>query len=276
LWQNAPLIDEFPAPGTVNAALDAGSISIVERLRNGAALRVAGIPDLPPEASLIDQRINGLNRQLVENMAARWGTSVQYVAGDPMQLIASGQADIAAGIEANWQLTDRLDFSVPYLLHGDRLMVESRDDIASFQDLGGRWIGIMDTDTGAGDRAQAWADSISRTVRLYSTFEQTAADAMLVENNADVVYGNSLKLIQHLEANPNVLTLTERWYSREYFVFAMPANDPEFRLLVDYSIQELVKTAELATLTRPLMPPNSELPDFEVWYGTYPGNLPGF
>jgi ABC-type amino acid transport substrate-binding protein len=126
----------------------------------------------------------------------------------------------------------------------------------------------MGTDTGAQDRAQAWADSVNVRVRFYSTFEQDAARAMLQENNADVIYGDSLKLIQHLIANPNDLKLTDRWYSKNYVGFAVPRNDIDVRLLVDYTLQEMVADGSLQTLLAIVLPPNSEQPSFAVLPGS--------
>ena len=155
-----------------------------------------------------------------------------------------------------------MDFSAPYLLHGDRLMAPAHTQIRGFNDLRGRIIGVVIGDEGARDRAQTWADSINASVRFFQTREDGAALNLLEFNNAHAIYADSLLLVAHLQANPNALRLTERWYSRSYYAFGLPYNDLDFRLLVDYTIQELVRDGTLQRLSGALLL-SDELPDFE-------------
>jgi hypothetical protein len=46
----------------------------------------------------------------------------------------------------------------------------------------------------------------------------------------------------------------------------VPRNDLDFRLLVEYTLQELVKDGTLGTLLHPVMLPD-EIPAFDVWPG---------
>lgn len=233
------------------------------RMLEERVVRVAGLFPPAEGASDADRRLYEVNRQLVEAMAARWGMRVELVeGGDVFELLELGLADMAVGVTLDWNYANRVDFSQPYAFFGDRLMIKARSSVRGFNELRGRWVGIMSNDPGAQERAQAWASSINATVRFYTTTEQGAADAMLRENNADVVYGTSLKLLQHLAANPNELSLTDRWYSRRYLAFAVPRNDIDKRLLIDYTLQELVEEGALNTLIAPLMPPGGEMPQF--------------
>jgi ABC-type amino acid transport substrate-binding protein len=238
---------------------------IMPNLLQNRVLRVAGMVTPPEDASEADKRVYEFNRQLLEQMTRRWGVQIQYVdGGDVFELLELGQADLAINVGLDWAVTNRVDFSQPYMFHGDRLMIKPNSGITGFNELRGKWVAIMHTDTGAQDRAQVWADSINARVRFYSAFEQDAAQAMLVENNADVTYGDSLKLLQHLLANPNNLTLTDRWYSRVYVGFALPRNDIDFRLLVDYTLQEMTADGSLNNLLALVLPPNSDLPKFDI------------
>jgi ABC-type amino acid transport substrate-binding protein len=145
-------------------------------------------------------------------------------------------------------------------------MVPTRSTIEGFNDLRGQWVATMMGDDTARQRVQEWADSINATVNLYDTTERDAALTLLQEANADVVYANNLALIPHLEAYPNDLRLTDRWYSREYFGIAVPRNDIDFRLLVDYTLQELIVDGTLERLSRPLIL-SDDLPTFDIWPG---------
>ena len=267
LWEN--IGDDAPQPSQFPTDVIYPQQYTTPQVLSNGVVRVAGIQDGGADVTESQRRINIINRGLVEAMAQRWGVSVELVSSTPAQasqLVANGQADLAVGVVPNWEQVNLVDFTGEYLLFGDRLMVEDNGTISGFADLRGRWIGIMDTDEGAGDRATAWADSINASVRLYTTREQDASVTMLIENNADVIYGNSLKLLPHLENNVGVLTLTDRWYSRSYLAFAVPRNDLDFRLLVEYTLQELVKDGTLEALSQPLLL-SEEFPQFDIWGG---------
>ncbi|MFN8561094.1 MAG: transporter substrate-binding domain-containing protein [Anaerolineae bacterium] len=161
------------------------------------------------------------------------------------------------------------------MLHGLRLMVRTSDDYGGFSDLRGKTIGIFQSDEGVQDVVKARADQLNAVIDRYFTIlrEQDAAFTLLVENNADVVFGDSLKLIPNVEANPNDLKLTTNadgtaiWYSRTFVGMAVPRNDINFRLLVEYTLQELTRDGSLATMLPPVMNP-LDMPVTEIWSGS--------
>ena len=239
------------------------------RVLDSGILRVAGLVDLPESPSESDIRLDTLNRGLVNEIARRWGVSVEFIASTPemgVDLVKDGQADLIIGIRPHWRFMDSIDYATPYLLHGDRLMAPTRSNIEGFNELRGQWIATMLGDETAQQRAKTWADSINATVNFYQTTEAEAALTILDQDNADVIYANSMSLIPHLEANPNALRLTDRWYSRSYYGIGVPRNDIDFRLLVDYTIQELIIDGTLERLSSSLVL-SDELPTFDVWPG---------
>ncbi len=56
-------------------------------------------------------------------------------------------------------------------------------------------------------------------------------------------------------------------------VMAVPENDIDFRLLVDYTLQEMINDGTLQSLLPPLML-EEDIPAFEIWPGD--GNYFGF
>ena len=185
---------------------------------------------------------------------------------EAIALLARGEVDIVAGMKPDWRLASSLGFSAPYLLHGDRLMTPANSRIQGFNDLRGRIIGLIIGDEGARERAQAWADSINASVRFFQTREDGATLHLLEFNNANAIYADSLLLVSHLQASPNALRLTDRWYSRSYYAFGLPYNDRDFRLLVNYTIQELARDGTLRRLSSALLL-SDDLPDFEITPG---------
>ena len=113
---------------------------------------------------------------------------------------------------------------------------------------------------GARDRANAWASSINVTIRFFETTEERAAITILDDRNADVLYGDSLLLLPIYQFNTGEFQFGERWYTREYLTFAVPRNDIDFKRLVDYTLQEMLRDGTLDTLLVPVLIPDEVAP----------------
>jgi len=283
LGQWANIGTDAPKPALFGNDVPFPQQYIVPRLSAEKILRVAGLPDtIPDTAPDLEKRLATFHKALIEKIASRWGVTVQYVQGDPMQLLQAGMVDLAVGIPLDWNSVGQVDFTQPYLMHGDRLLAMKKDKITGFNDLRGRWVATLDSDAGSKDRAQAWADSIGAHISLFETGEADAPQKVFVDKNADVLYGDSLKLISYVAQNPDLelvvdpVTKLDKWYSQSYMAFAVPRNDMDFRLLVDYTLQDLMQSGDLKTLLQPLTPPNSPVPAFDIWPGknTLGGILP--
>ena len=232
-------------------------------------LRVAGMPELAPDAPASQQRLLAFYQGLLTQFAERWGARLEIVPGDPLSLIESGQADLAVGVNLDWSLSDRVDFSQPFLMHGDRMLIPTNRDISGFNDLRGRWVGVISGDGDSEARAQYWIDSIGARINLFTiNFEGNIPTTMFETQNIDVVFGDSLRLIPHVQTDPGQLELTDRWYTRDYEAFALPRNDIDFRLLVNYTLQAMLRDGTLANLSQPVFPSDSDFPMFDYWPGS--------
>jgi polar amino acid transport system substrate-binding protein len=272
----AGLDEDAPQPYQYPPDLQYPGQYVVPRIQDQSVIRVAGIGTIPDDAPESERRLSALNRALVEAMVSRWGVRAEFIpdsSANAPELVANGQADLAAGIKLEWNWADRVDFTTPYLLHGERLMARVSDDITGFNDLRGKWVAIFASEPGAADRVTSWAQTINTRVDIFTiNREQDAAFHVLVETNADVVFGDSLKLIPHVQANADLLSLTRRgdqenpWYSRSYVGFAVPRNDIDFRLLVEYTLQELALDGTLVSLLHPVIL-LEDIPTYDVWPG---------
>lgn len=246
------------------------------RIQQAGVVRVAGLSDLAPDAPESVRRLDTLNRAMMEALAAKWGVKVEYIpnsAGNAVDLVANGQADLAIGVPLDWAAADKVDLTAPYLLHGERVMAKKDDAYETFVDLRGRIVGVFNSEEGATERVNALAESANAGVRVFVVNQEAeAANVMLSDNNANVVFGNSLKLMAHLQANGDQLRLTRRtpnpdpWYSRVYVGIAVPRNDLDFRLLVEYSLQELARGGQWQSLLSPVLLPE-DVPTFDIWPG---------
>lgn len=259
--------DEAPKPSQFGTDIPLPQLYAAPKIINNGVVRVAGQvnPDglLPWQASIVQ-----VNRSLVEQMASRWGVRVEYVAGDPIQLVETGQADIAVGIAPDWNSAARVDFSQPYVLHGRRILYREGRDDARFGNLRGDIVSTIRGDDGAKDLAEAWARTVNVSLRFFETTDDSITRTLLEDTNANVVFGDSFLLLQDLRANPDDLALGPVWYDRSYLVFATPRNDLDMARLVNYTLQGMSRDRTLATILVPIVPQNEGVPDMGIWIGS--------
>ena len=263
-WEN---IGEAPRPGDFDPAITYPQQYVTPRLLNERVLRVAGISTDPQSLSEMDRRLQDYQRLLLDQFANRWGVRLEFVQGDPIQLLNSGQADMAMGVTPNWSLASQVDFSLPIYLRGDRLMIPTNSRITGFSGLRNEIVAVISDDGNGAERAQATADRLGVRIRLFTTTQRDATSTLLESNNANVVFADSLRLLPHLEANPTLLKISPEWFSRSYGAIALPRNDIDFRLLVDYTLQEIAREGLLQSLLTRVIPPESDPFAFDYWPG---------
>lgn len=262
--------DEAPLPSQFPTDVPLPSVYTATTILNNGVIRVAGVQsseNLPPE----QVAIANVNRALVEQMASRWGVQVQFVDGDPIQLIANGQADMAVGITPDWNVAGRVDFSQPYVQHGRRIMYPEGRSLAQFGDLRTttRIVATLNNEPDAQDLATTWADFVGVfNIRFFGTTPDNAAETILENNNALVVFGDTFSLLPIVRANPTQLALGPTWYDRQFLTFAVPQNDLDFRRLINYTLQEMVRDQSLTTVTLPIIPDGERAPDIGIWSGS--------
>ncbi|MBX3084832.1 MAG: transporter substrate-binding domain-containing protein [Anaerolineae bacterium] len=224
--------------------------SIIERIKSGQPLRVAGLgsPVLPSGAQ---SPLEGFSRAMIEEMARRWGATVNYLPdsyGHEVDLLASGQADIGVGLPATWDTVDRIDYAGIYAQSGYRMMARVGSSVQSFAAFseGRREIGVFADDPNGFAIATALVKSVYpdfvegnlKEIRLGS--EQDAIDAVF-NNNVRVFFGDAFRLIPIASANTAKVYLTDTLYDARPIGFGLPRNDTDFRELIDVTLQEMVK-----------------------------------
>ncbi|MBK9122915.1 MAG: transporter substrate-binding domain-containing protein [Chloroflexi bacterium] len=264
VWANLP---ESPSPEAFSADIPYPTTYTIPRLQTNGVVRVAG-PFLDNNALAAAQqserRLDRFNRDFVAQLTRSWNVTVELITADPAdaaRLVAEGGADMAVGLEPDWNLAAQVDFSEPYLLRGTRLMVKANSQIFGFEELrGGGTVATVFSEPGAAADAVRQAERATARIEGFQTDESSLALQILDDLNADVAYADIFKLMAHLEAYPNDLRLTDDWYSRSYYAVALPLNDADFRLLVDYSIQALAEDGTLRQLWNGLLPADEPIP----------------
>lgn len=277
IWANVG--EEAPKPSDFGTQIPYPSQFVVPRLQTERVLRVAGDtnmdnPDLPESR----KRLITFHRQLTDTLAARWGVTVQYMqANNPeeaVNLVANGQADLAIGIEPDWSFADRVDFTNPYIMRGMRLMVPTKSNIGGFENLiGGLWIAVMNDEPNARAVADEEARKVNVLIRFLDTSEGLIYQNIVEDDNANVAFADITRLLPYVEQYPDEFTIIDRWYTRTFMAMAVPRNDSDFRVLLEYTMQEMARDDTLRRLLTPVTLPD-KIPTFEIWSGM--GNTFGF
>jgi polar amino acid transport system substrate-binding protein len=212
---------------------------------------VAGI-GAPPDVTGKQPLLDAFNTALVTEMARRWGVQVQ-IAPDSWNkaedVLASGAADLAVGIEPHWSSVDRVDFCAIYARRTYKIMVPyGSTAIRTFGDLfsSRRQIAYFADDPNAIELAKKLAGTVRIAPENVKPIPlKTVDDALRIlvnERNADIVFGDSLTLIPIVQANPNYVQLTEGEYGdTRPIAFAVPRNDADFRVLVEATLQDMYR-----------------------------------
>jgi hypothetical protein len=156
-------------------------------------------------------------------------------------------------------------------------MVEVDRNIFGIGDLRSKAIGVFNNEEGVVDVLRAQAEAARAIIDdPYPTREEDAGFAIMAATdiNLDAVMGDSMKLVPHLEAYPEELAILSDadghaiWFSRYYVSMAVPRNDLDFRLLVDYTLQEMILDGTLQTTTAPILRAQ-DVPRYDVWPGAF-------
>ncbi len=243
---------------------------VLTRIRNGESIRVAGL-ELSDQLTGLNARLETFYQALVQEMASRWGVPVEFIpasAANGVELVATGQADLAVGVTPRWTGPYEVAYTAPLVLHGDRLMVPFNSRIEGYADLrGGRWVGIFASEPGSATQVNELASSVNAMVNIYTIINDgDAVYSMLVDKNIDVVFGDSLRLIPLAEANADLVRLTDRWYTHEYFSIGVPRRDADFWSLVEVTLQDIAADGVFATLWDTLVASGAPV-QFERWPG---------
>jgi ABC-type amino acid transport substrate-binding protein len=254
LYEDERALADFPTDAPVPDR------PVTQRLTGGEPLRVAGIAPADQDTPAFTTIINDLNRALVEEMARRWGVQVDYLPDSSQTaaaLVAGGQADLAVGVSPAWDATLLVEYSLPYLTYGNRLMVTQPSAVSSgFADMLGTgwWIGYFADEPAHADLIRRYAEIFRVSANINDPFairrEEDALYTLTAARNVDAIFGNNLRLLGLLRKSgtTGVKILPTQYGDDHPVAFAVPRADVDFRALVDATLQDMARDGTYQTL----------------------------
>jgi len=221
--------------------------SLLNKVLNGQTLNVAGV-SLNTAGDPLEWMLDPFNQALINEMARRWGVGVNLIPNsggvNSVEFLGRGEADLVVGVTPRWDGADRFDYSRPYAVHGDRLLVLEGSRYKGFGDFrGGSYMGFWYED--ADDRQRI--EDISAALRVNAgVYEFRSIDEItekILNRNVHGVFGDSLRLrwIIELTRTSGIpwVWVEQEVYSRVPITLALPRNDADFMALVDWTLQDM-------------------------------------
>ena len=157
----------------------------------------------------------------------------------------SGQVDmIIATMTITEQRRQVVDFSVPYFMAGQSILVPKNSDIRSMSDLNGKKVIIVFGSTAENNLRLAAPEA---DIVGYKTY--TSGYSALKQNRADAMTSDDTILIGFALQDPSLKLLPKR-YSKEPYAIAFKKGPESDRLKgkVDFIINEMLQSGELNQL----------------------------
>ena len=210
-------------------------------------------------ALLVDNHnttMNNLSSNIAFALGELWNLTVEITLQNEelaLDAIQNGAADIIVGIEPNWAIHNRVDFTYPYLKHGNVFITREIDNYDIVSDLPTPLSVIIPLE-----------DQINNSLirSLLEPFEIDLGDIsvissplivneLLVNSSVDAIFGNSSLLFPYFHNSLSNLNLLKNdadsvWFSKSFFSIGIPKNDFHLRTLVELGLQELARNNKIA------------------------------
>lgn len=272
--------DLFPAPmgepaydfATLPADIPAYT-SVLDRLRSGSPLRVAGL-DLSQQPALYDSQpiIDGFNHAVINEMARRWNVSVVEIPASMGQagldLVAQGQADLMVGVRPDLSYIGKFAFSQPYYDRALRLIHLQDVAVANVLDLEFKPTAVVNPV----DLSQQIVEDNNDFPRIQVMASYEEAFEALTARAVYAVVGDEYALTLMARADPRIAMDDRRYRPRE-MVMVLPRFDADFQALVNFTLQDMQQDGTLDALRQqyfaPYLPNGQTLEPLhiEIWPG---------
>lgn len=226
------------------ATLPAGAEqkAMIDAVKERGVLR-AGVKNDAPHLGFIDEKGNysGFEIDLVNDLARRLGVKVEYEpvkASNRVQLLQQGRIDIIFATVSHYRNRDKVvDFSIPYLLTPQTLLVRKDSGIKSLADLAGKRVGV---DAGSGALKKLPIVQPKATMQTFQSWPDCFF--ALQQGTVDAVATDNILLAGLRAAAPNpddyMLLGKPGIYSAGYYAVALRENDSKSRDTINFLLQD--------------------------------------
>lgn len=177
---------------------------------------------------------------------------VEVTGANRIPMLQTGKVDIVvANMTASLERAKAVDFTIPYLRTGIKLLVQDGSDIESIADLGGRKVAVGRGGTGeilvkerAPDAELVYVDAFTNAVLL---LQQGRVDATVEDGT----------LVDFVAGQNDGLTALPQFYTSDPIGLGVPKGESELLRWLDMFVSQFISSGDQAEL-------------YEKWWGVPP------
>ncbi|HWR24283.1 MAG TPA: transporter substrate-binding domain-containing protein [Feifaniaceae bacterium] len=240
----AILLGAFAFAACAPAASETPNIDKIKKAGKLVILTSSGFA--PFEYLGASNEVVGVDMDIAKAVADELGVALEVVDMDfdgIVPAVQSGKGDLgAAGITANDERRQSVDFSINYVDAAQVIIVPEGSDIKSAADLAGKNVGVQMGTTG--DTYVTDEVGAGQVLR-YKTGPDAGVE--LANGKIDAVVIDELPAKQIAEANKGLVVLEEP-LTEEQYAIALKKDSPDLKSVVDKVVQKLLDDGTVAKL----------------------------
>ncbi len=249
----------------LTALPDRNTASTAAIITQRGKIRIGIRQDAPP-FGFIDSNgaLVGFDIDLAHEFARRWfgdADAVELVtvsAADRIPRLTAGDVDLLLAAMPNKREREAfIDFSQPYYVDGQTLLVRSNSGLNALGDLNGKRVAALQ-DSAAVDLIQQVAGSQGITIETVTFPAYQQALTALQNNQIDAITGDSVALIQLTRQLADFRLIGER-LTKEYYGVGLPQADSWLRAMVNFTLQDMKKDGTYDNLYQQWFPTDTPL-----------------
>jgi polar amino acid transport system substrate-binding protein len=212
---------------------------------------IAGVKTEYPPLGFLDNKgvIKGFDVDIAKALAKElFGNeeAVEFLSITPENQIAfltSGKIDIIVGIDVTEERKRKIDFSIPYFISGQSILVQGNSKITKYQDLGGKPVGTI-----RGSKGDMAIHDLVPTARRIELEHPSDAVKALTEHRIDAFVEDYVSLYNLLQRNRGLKIAGLQPFSPAPLSLGVRKGDKEWLNFINATLEKMKKSGEYEKL----------------------------
>lgn len=196
--------------------------------------------------------IVGIDIDFVKALAEEIGVEVEFqnIGWDPLfPAVKNGEIDFAvSSITITEKRQEEYDFTEPYYIANQLILVPEDSDVESFEDLKDKRVAVQISTTGHEVVKELLGETSDQIIAPENL---PLAIGEMINGNADAVVGDNAPVIEYMKSNPDVKlkTIEDDSFEKEYYGLMLRKGNTELLEKLNEGIRALKESGKLAEIT---------------------------
>lgn len=252
----------------------ASAESTLDKIKARGTL-IAGVKDSTPPSGFVDKdgKIKGFDIDIIQYIANKLGVKAELkpvTSATRIPMLSQGSIDIiAATMTHTKQREEQIDFSLTYMMTGQKILVKKSSGMKVPKDLAGKKVGTTKGSTSEKNFAayvpEAKVISFDDYAPAFLALQQGKVEAVTTDETILIGLKNS-------SDKPEDYEVAGEYISKEPYGLGIPKGDGQWREFVDKALLDMYKSGEWRKAYDRWFGPTTKFSmptDFEVKPGRY-------